>query len=187
MADAVKGSGAGEEHSGAATSVEGQRGVVGGDLGRVLRQRRIALRRRAEDLAAEVGVTAAYVRMIERGARVPARDVAAQLLRAVDLEPGPAQDRADFEIEVGGQRMILEMKSSPARERRRGPDTGSSEEAVATPLRDGRRLDRAGAGGAGGSDAELLGRLVRSLASMTTDELQAVAAAVDSLVLERGR
>jgi transcriptional regulator with XRE-family HTH domain len=80
-------------------------------LGRIIRDRRKVLERRAEDLAGRIGVTASYIRSIERGERAPAPSVAMQLLRELDLAPTSAHTDGDLEFVVDGRRWRVDFKN----------------------------------------------------------------------------
>lgn len=187
----------------------GQELVVGqgqdadnGVLGGILRRRRTHLNRRTEDVAQAVGVTASYIRSIERGERAPAPDKAEQLLLELGLRPRRGQ-RGDLGFKADGNAWVLTFKHwAPDRATGTGsflsravgslgaPIIGA---AMATPAADA--AFKGGGGWSqlrsfrerrrgvdeGASDEALMGQIIQRIARMQGEELRDVAAAVEAI------
>ena len=181
---------------------QGLRGT--GEFGRLIRLRRTQLKRRAEDIGQQIGVTASYVRSIERGERAPAPAVAADLLRALDLATshptpvGPEGTGTDLEFTYDDKRVVVEFKHWGA------PVSGGiaraaagatlwhlaseviralSQEREQPPGRGNDAAAKRHSAGAEAPDtrAAIVGAIVERLSSLESDDLAAVATFIDTL------
>lgn len=187
--------------------LEGQELVIGqgqdadnGVLGGILRRRRTHLNRRTEDVAQALGVTASYIRSIERGARAPAPDKAEQLLLELGLRPHRGQ-RGGLRFKSDGNAWVLTFKHWAL-----DPATGTGAflshavgslappiGAMITPAA-GSAIGRLGGWSQlrsfrerrrgvdeGASDEALMGQIIQRIARMHGEELRDVAAAVEAI------
>lgn len=147
------------------------------DFGQLLRWRRLASERSADEVAEHADITAAFLRAIERGDRAPSEKTAVALLDALDIEhtmePGTGSTRGDLEITDPrtNECLLLQFKAA---------HKGDS---VSWTLRDqqpGLHLWRSAPSGSELIEADaLLGKIIRKLANSDPGTLQKVAALLD--------
>jgi transcriptional regulator with XRE-family HTH domain len=189
--------------------LEGQELVIGqgqdadnGVLGGILRRRRTHLNRRTEDVAQALGVTASYIRSIERGERAPAPDKAEQLLLELGLRPQRRQS-GGLRFRGDGIVWVLTFKHwAPDRATGTGAFLSRAVGSLGAPIIGAARATpAAGAaiGGVGGwsqlrsfrerrrgvdegaSDEALMGQIMQRIVRMHGEELRDVAAAVEAI------
>ena len=184
--------------------LHGQELVIGqgqdadnGVLGGILRRRRTHLGRRTEDVAEAVGVTASYIRSIERGERAPAPDKAEQLLLELGMRPRRGE-RGGLGFLADGNRWVLTFKHWAPEQ---APRTRLPLVPAIGPFGAVKAVSKAGAavGGLGGwsqlrsfrerrrgvdegaSDEALMGQIMQRIARMQGEELRDAAAAVEAI------
>lgn len=172
-----------------------------GVLGDAVRKRRRELGRRTEDVAQTLGVTASYIRSIERGERAPAPDKAEQLLLELGLRP-ERTERGGLRFRDNAKSWVLSFKHwapDPAKETA-GPVLGAVMGSLVGPIGALNSLaGGAAVGGLGGwshlrafrerrsgvdqsvSDEALMGQIIQRIARMQREELRDVAAAVEAI------